>query len=165
MYTWIDVWAKWWIVTINDKLEVVYMQPVPRIKGEVDRAGLRKILEELEWPICIEDVHSIFGSSAWSNFAFWYIKWFMIACLQGKDFILVQPKERQKTAWCEDDIVYKKITPRKVKDTKATSLNAANRIFWNVDWKVWSQRSQQDGLYDAGLMAYFLYKKLITRSK
>lgn len=168
IYTGIDIWAKWGIVSINDKKEIVFMSWIPRCKERVkvkwkmkqkeivNWFELRRMLSSLEWKIVIEDVHSIFWTSAWSNFNFWFIKWFKWACVCLKDSLMVTPKTWQKAVWDEDDIVYKKLTPRKVKDTKATSLKCAQRIFPWVDWKLWSQRSQQDWLYDSALMAYRL---------
>jgi len=168
IYTWVDVWAKWWIVTINEDKEVIFMSWIPKYKAMVkvkwkmkekelvNRIELKWILDNIDWKICIEDVHSIFWSSAGSNFNFWFIKWFKWGCVCLKDALMVQPKTWQKAVWNQDDIVYKSITPRKVKDTKATSLKCAQRIFPWVDWKLWRQRSQQDWLYDSALMAYRL---------
>lgn len=159
-YTWIDVWAKWWIVTINDKLEVESMRTIPTNKEWVDREELKVRLDMLNWYIAIEDVHSIYGMSAKSNFNFWFIKWFKYACVADRDVELVAPKVWQKTAWDGNDIVYITKWNKQVKDTKATSLKAAQRIFPWVDWRVWRQRVQQDWLYDSALIAYWLYMKV-----
>lgn len=157
-YTGIDVWAKWWIVTINDNLEIVRMDNVPKTWWDVDWDKLKHILSLISRPVAIEDVHSIYWMSAKSNFNFWYIKWFKMACLTWKDVTLVQPKTWQKVARINDDIVYEKLEPRKVKDTKATSLNASKRIFGDVKWRISPQRTPQDWLYDSALIAYRLMK-------
>jgi len=156
-YTGVDVWAKWGIVTIDENRNIIKMLTIPKTKWEVDWLELAWLLYMLNWPIAIEDVHSIYWTSAKSNFNFGYIKWFKMACLIEKPVVLVQPKVWQKVARIEDDIVYKKLKPRKVKDTKATSLNSAQRLFPWVDWKLKGQRVQQDWLYDAWLMAYWLW--------
>jgi len=155
-YTGIDVWWKWGVVTINDNCEVVSMYTIPSCPEGVDWVQLKLILEWIPWLSAIEDVHSIYWMSAKSNFNFWFIKGFKYSVLCDQDTVFVQPKTWQKTAWNGWDIVYKSVKPRKVKDTKATSLNAAQRIFPWVDWRVGRQRVQQDGLYDSALIAYRL---------
>ena len=157
-YTWIDVWAKWWIVTINHKLEVEYMLNIPKHKWEVDWKTLAQFIYTIDNPVAIEDVKSIFWMSAKSNFNFWYIKWFKMACLVNKDVTLVQPKTWQKVAWNSEDIVRDESWKKRRKDTKETSLNASQRIFPWVEWRTWKQRVDQDWLYDSALIAYWLLK-------
>lgn len=94
--------------------------------------------------ICVmESIHAIFGSSAKATFSFGEI----FGKLQGLliahriPYILVQPKEWQKEIWINDDMVYtykkayikgKEVTKKTIV-TKATSINAAKRLFPNMD--------------------------------
>ena len=114
----------------------------------------------------IEDVHSIFGSSAKSTFNFGFNKGYLIGLLAANKipYILVQPKEWQKVVWTNADMVvsYKqvkvkdKIVSKKVVDTKATSINAAKRLFPTMDFRK-SERAKNidDNKVDATLMSEY----------
>ena len=114
----------------------------------------------------IEDVHSIFGSSAKSTFNFGFNKGYLIGLLAANKipYILVQPKEWQKVVWNNADMVvsYKqvkvkdKIVSKKVVDTKATSINAAKRLFPTMDFRK-SERAKNidDNKVDATLMSEY----------
>lgn len=93
----------------------------------------------------MEAVHAIFGSSAKATFSFGEIYGLLKGLLYANEipFHLVPPKVWQKEIWIHDDMVlsYKqirikdKVTTRKKINTKATSLNAAFRLFPNVDFR------------------------------
>lgn len=114
----------------------------------------------------IEDVHSIFGSSAKSTFNFGFNKGYLIGLLAANKipYILVQPKEWQKVMWTNADMVvsYKqvkakdKVVSKKVVDTKATSINAAKRLFPMIDFRK-SERAKNidDNKVDATLMSEY----------
>lgn len=114
----------------------------------------------------IEDVHSIFGSSAKSTFNFGFNKGYLIGLLAANKipYILVQPKEWQKVMWSNADMVvtYKKVkmkdkmASKKVVDTKATSINAAKRLFPTMDFRK-SERAKNidDNKVDATLMSEY----------
>ena len=114
----------------------------------------------------IEDVHSIFGSSAKSTFNFGFNKGYLIGLLAANKipYILVQPKEWQKVMWSNADMVvtYKqikikdKMVSKKVVDTKATSINAAKRLFPTIDFRK-SERAKKidDNKVDATLMSEY----------
>lgn len=114
----------------------------------------------------IEDVHSIFGSSAKSTFNFGFNKGYLIGLLAANKipYILVQPKEWQKVVWNNADMVvtYKqikikdKMVSKKVVDTKATSINAAKRLFPTIDFRK-SERAKNidDNKVDATLMSEY----------
>ena len=96
--------------------------------------------------VVIEDVHAIYGSSAEGTFNFGWIKGFLIGVLVAHriPYTLVQPKGWQEELWTHADMVVntKKITQkngkvvnRKETDTKATSINAALRLFPTVDFR------------------------------
>lgn len=114
----------------------------------------------------IEDVHSIFGSSAKSTFNFGFNKGYLIGLLAANKipYILVQPKEWQKVIWTNADMVvsYKqvkakdKVVSKRVVDTKATSINAAKRLFPTIDFRK-SERAKKidDNKVDATLMSEY----------
>lgn len=118
----------------------------------------------------IEDVHSIFGSSAKSTFNFGFNKGYLIGLLSANriPYTLVAPKEWQKAMWTNADMVYKyekvKIKGeekiRKTIDTKATSIKAAKRLFPNIDFRK-SERCKNldDNKVDATLMCEYARRK------
>lgn len=113
--------------------------------------------------VVLEEVHSIFGSSAGSNFTFGFvcgaIEAVVVSC--GIKLIKVQPKKWQKELWANSDICYKPKKPEQKNasvDTKASSLNCAKRLFPNVDFrKSDSARvtKDHDGIVDACLLAEY----------
>lgn len=114
----------------------------------------------------IEDVHSIYGSSAKATFNFGFNKGYLIGLLVANKipYVLVQPKEWQKVMWTNADMVvsYKqvkvkdKVVSKKVVDTKATSINAAKRLFPTMDFRK-SERAKNidDNKVDATLMSEY----------
>ena len=136
-----------------------------------DLYQLSEIMDEIRSKydnlVCvIEDVHSIFGSSAKSTFNFGFNKGYLIGLLAANKipYVLVQPKEWQKVMWTNADMVvsYKqvkvkdKIVSKKVVDTKATSINAAKRLFPMIDFRK-SERAKNidDNKVDATLMSEY----------
>lgn len=69
------------------------------------------------------------------------------------------PKAWQKVIWKDSDWVEKKNPDKKTKqgntDTKATSLNAANRLFPQVNFVVKGCKKAHDGLFDSALIAEY----------
>ena len=117
--------------------------------------------------VVIEDVHAVFGSSAGATFEFGKIKGFLVGLLVAHKipYTLVQPKEWQGEIWTNADMVvsHKKVKRkdgkeinRKETDTKATSINAAQRLFPSVDFRR-SERCRKidDNKVDALLMAEY----------
>ena len=105
---------------------------------------LKDIKELYPNVVCaMEEVHAIFGSSAKSTFTFGEINGLLKGLLIANKipYHLVPPKVWQKEIWDNKDMVitYKNVivkdrpTTRKEINTKQTSLNAAKRIFPNVD--------------------------------
>lgn len=119
----------------------------------------------------LEDVHSVFGSSAGSTFNFGKIKGFLQGLLVAHKipYTLVQPKEWQQEIWTNADMVVnvRKITQkngkevnRKETDTKATSTNAALRLFPSVDFRKNERcKKTDDNKVDALLMAEYGRRK------
>lgn len=106
----------------------------------------REIKESFPNVVCVmEEVHAIFGSAAKSTFSFGEIngllKGFLIA--NKIPYHLVQPKKWQSEIWENKDMVvtYKdivirgKATKKKEVNTKQTSINAAKRLFPNIDFR------------------------------
>lgn len=152
----IDVGVNGGIAVLKDdrKLDVF---TIPKIKDTIDYTMLHHIIDDFSRPcfVCIEDVHSIFGSSAKSNFNFGKIAGVLLGMVVASNYAyeLVQPKIWQKEIWTNNDIVKK---PNGKNDTKATSLIAAKRIFPGETF-VATPRSKKphDGLYDAALIAEY----------
>ncbi len=134
--------------------------------------SLRSI-KERSWQVTavLEDVHAIFGSSAKSTFNFGEIKGILKGLLVANEipYNLVQPKEWQGEIWNNQDMIvsYKTINKadgteqkRKVVDTKSTSINAARRLFPNVDLRK-NQRckSIDDNKVDSLLIAEYARRK------
>lgn len=105
---------------------------------------LRNIKEKYPNVICaMEEIHAIFGSSAKSTFSFGEINGLLKGLLIANKipYHLVPPKKWQSEIWENKDMVvtYKQVTikgkqvTKKDVNTKQTSLNAAKRIFPNVD--------------------------------
>ena len=99
--------------------------------------------------LIMENVHSLFGMSAKSNFTFGFVNGVMesISIISGAPFVKVSPKTWQKVAFLgvpED------------KDKKSMAQQAAYRLFPGVDFRK-SERAKKphDGLIDAALMAYY----------
>lgn len=115
----------------------------------------------------LEDVHSVFGSSAQGTFNFGMSKGFLLGLLIAHKipYVLVAPKDWQSGVWINADKEYttqkQKLknggekTVRKV-DTKTASLNAALRLFPDVDFRKSSRCTKfHDGKVDSLLMAEY----------
>ncbi len=114
--------------------------------------------------VFIEDVHGIKGSASKATFAFGYTCGAVraAAIVANKPYEMVTPQTWQKRVWTSADYVYKKNKAgRKQNDTKATSLNAAKRLFPKDTLKP-TQRSDNahDGIVDALLIATHGQRKL-----
>lgn len=127
--------------------------------------------KEKDCHVVIEDVHAVFGSSAGATFEFGRINGFLLGLLVAHKipYTLVQPKEWQGEIWTNADMVvnYKKITQkngkeinRKETDTKATSINAAQRLFPSIDFRKNERcRKIDDNKVDSLLMAEYARRK------
>ncbi len=119
----------------------------------------------------LEDVHAVFNSSAKGTFNFGFSKGMLFALLVAHriPYVLVAPKDWQNEVWINADKEYttQRQTTKdggekiiKKVDTKATSLNAARRLFPLVDFRK-SERAKKphDGKVDALLMAEYARRK------
>jgi len=118
-----------------------------------------KQLNDLLWDhrgakVYCEHIKEIFGTSAQSNFKMGFNYGMVQAVLDHifGDYFLVRPQEWTKEIWIDSDIVKK---ANKRNDTKATSLNAARRIFPGESFIAPNGKTPHDGLVDAALIAYY----------
>lgn len=132
-------------------------------------AGLCALINEIvNFPVytfVIEDIHSIFGVSKGSMFTMGRGLGAIEASVicNGGGLLHVAPKKWQSFIWTDDDIVIKDPSAkRKVKDTKATSLNAIKRLYPDQDFrygdsekKTGKRTKDHDGLIDAVLIALY----------
>lgn len=144
------------LVLLNDNREIEFKAAMPLNKeGEINSVALNLWLGGLSErdAIIIEDVHSIFGASAKSNFMFGKICGIIQALANTTPAAvhLIPPKAWQKKVWESSDVVLK----NGKKDTKKTSLAAATRLAPGIDFRK-SERSKipHDGIVDAYLIAY-----------
>ena len=115
---------------------------------ENDDLALHRILKSIKersWQVSavLEDVHALFNASAKSTFNFGEIKGILKGLLIANEipYTLVQPKTWQQEIWINQDMIvsYKAVLrgdkeiKQKVVDTKSTSINAARRLFPNID--------------------------------
>lgn len=118
----------------------------------------------------IEDVHSIYGSSAKATFNFGFNKGYLIGLLAANKipYVLVQPKIWQKEMWLNSDMVvnYKKViikgkeVTKKEVDTKNTSINAVKRLFPHIDFRKSDRcKNLDDNKADATLMSEYARRK------
>lgn len=121
-----------------------------------------------EWGIIVvmEQVHAIFGSSAKATFSFGEIFGVLKGLIMANNipYHLVQPKKWQSVMWINSDIVatYKEVNTKKgvVKrkeiNTKKTSINAAQRLFPNIDFRKNGRcRNIDDNKVDSLLIAEY----------
>lgn len=159
------------ISVMDSNGKIVYRAIMPLIGDDVNIHELYKIFAGLkldyELTLILEDVHSIFGSSAASNFTFGFVCGAIEAIVISHSIklIKVQPKSWQKEIWQNADKCYKPKKPEQKNpslDTKATSLKAAIRMFPTFDFrKPNSLRSvnAHDGIVDAVLICEYGRRK------
>lgn len=163
-------------VFINDKLSTY--GTIPSTETELDMDGLLSLIwdgvpkqsneeaGESTYHVVIEDLHSVFGSSAKSNFAFGVNNGLVIGMLQvsGLPYTKVGPKKWQKELWEGIRPVEMLVKGKTNKDgsqkykvdTKATSLISARRLFPKETFLA-TERSYvpHDGIVDAVLIGLY----------
>lgn len=152
----IDVGGHGGYAQLTEDGDIIALGAVPQSSG---RADFFKFCSLLPTPdrlnsVWIEDVHSIYGMSAKSNFNFGQAKGVVIGkyYAYGVNPNLIRPKAWQKLIWTDEDIV---LLDNKKKDTKLTSLRACRRIFGNDVDLLATKRSRvpHNGIVDALLIA------------
>ena len=139
---------------------------------DLDLHRIFKSIKDRSWQVTavLEDVHAIFGSSAKSTFNFGEIKGILKGLLVANEipYTLVQPKDWQKEVWGNHDMIvsYKSVIragkeiKQKVVDTKSTSINAARRLFPNIDLRRNERcKTIDDNKVDSLLMAEYARRK------
>lgn len=113
---------------------------------------------------CMEEIHAILGSSAKSTFSFGET----FGVLQGLlialeiPYHLVPPKTWQKEIWISHDKVVKSYCGKKSTDNKATSINAARRLFPTEDFRRTSKcKNVDDNKCDATLICEYGRRKCL----
>jgi hypothetical protein len=131
----------------------------------------RDIKNEYPNVVCVmELIHAIFGSSAKATFAFGEINGILKGLLMANKipYHLVPPKTWQKEMWDNKDLVvsYKTMTvkgkdvSKKDINTKQTSINAAKRIFPNIDLRKTERcKNPDDNKVDSLLIAEYGRRK------
>jgi len=174
-YIGLDVGKRGGIAVIDERGNIM-VRSTPQIAGEIDVHALRDFLVSFEGEIhcAIEDVHSIFGSSAKSNFQFGRSLGILEGMVIAYDFPFtkVQPKVWQKEMWSGISPVLintgKKTKDGNIKykaDTKATSSLACKRLFPSIDLRDTNRKTDRskkdhDGIIDALLIAEYIRRKI-----
>lgn len=158
----VDIGKKGAVVVLDARGDIIGKHIIPMIKDKVIDTDLLAVFEQysaFKIFICIEEVHSLYGMSAKSNFSFGelYGKKKMIGAIlsshYGATFDLITPKKWQAQIWTSTDKVFK--SGKKV-DTKNTSLVAAKRLAPNESFLASSRsRVPHDGIVDAFLIARY----------
>jgi len=160
-------------VLVDGKPHKVYKMPVFQAEGSkakhIDAGALIAILEPVfknNTPtVYMEELTHLHGLPATSNFKLGYSYGIIQGILQTfGEFYLVSPRKWQNGVWKDQDKVYKKnkygnldkTKAGKPKvNTKATSFNAANRIWPDGNFLHDGGRVAHDGCIDALLIAYY----------
>lgn len=107
---------------------------------------------------CMEEIHAVFGSSAKGTFSFGecYGALQGILVALGIPYHLVPPKTWQREVWTAQDKVYVTRGGKRGVDNKATSVNAAGRLFPGVDLRRTERcRKADDNKCDALLIGEY----------
>lgn len=173
-YIGIDPGKNGGIAIIDSDGKFIEKHLIPKIKDDIDIHSFYDIFIQIKENckslntnihVCTESVHSIFGSSAGSNFTFGYVVGIIdtIIIAHNLPYSKVQPKDWQKNIWQEYEIEREpskkdkngKLKPGKVL-TKLTSLKACKRLYPDVDLRATERsKNQHDGLVDALLIATY----------
>lgn len=111
---------------------------------------------------CMEEIHAVFGSSAKGTFSFGEVYGMLQGLLiaLGIPYHLVPPKTWQKEMWITGDKVYKTKNGKRSVDNKPTSINAARRLFPNVDFRRTEKcKNVDDNKCDATLICEYGRRK------
>jgi|31_taG_2_1085359.scaffolds.fasta_scaffold00185_18 hypothetical protein len=118
-----------------------------------------QLKEDERYVAYIEDVHSVYNSSAKANFNFGGSRFALEMCCVDWDIpvVSIQPKMWQKYMWKTQDIQPNK-NGKKGKDTKMTSYNCAKRLLgegWKDELFLPTKRSKvvNHNMVDAYLLA------------
>ena len=157
-YAAIDVGKDGGISFLKEDGSRLFSSKIPSIGDEIDINKICQLLRNWRKYIrilIIEDVHSIYGASAKSNFQFGRSLGIVEAAVISFKipFLKVTPKTWQKVSF-QGVPEQKKID--NTNDTKLTALIAATRLFPSFDFRA-TERSKKphDGMVDSALIAWY----------
>lgn len=166
IYIGIDIGKDGGIASIHPDGSIMTFR-IPLIKDQIDTKGLGELIQTYsEFGIdhiifALEDVHSIFGTSAKSNFQFGraagLIEGYVTALKASHLF--VAPKVWQAISLIGVPKVYEVGKEGKKIDTKAMALIAAQRLFPKADLVAGAtarSKKPHNGIVDALLIAHYL---------
>lgn len=163
----IDPGKQGFIVILSDPIEKI---PIPLWDGDIDLPELSHLIAE--WlpgtMVALEDIFSFAGTGKSTMFVMGRVLGnieMALAC-NGISYEMVKPKVWQKEVWGWQDIVKKPSKSGKtmVNDTKATSINCAQRLYPDFDLtKSLRAYTPNDNVADALLLAEYSKRKLINR--
>jgi len=164
------------ITILDDSNKIVFCELLPTIitKDKKDKKitefDVRKLYNiflsinirysDYKIHVCVEKVHSLFGSGSTATFKFGY-SYGVLRSLANIFFDCedVSPKDWQKKVWDIEPILKFKNGKDRT-DTKKTSENVALRIWPGYDFrKSKSCKINHDGKIDSSLIAYYSYLK------
>ena len=162
------------IITDSDEI-IVTATPVTK-DNEIDIAQVNAFIDFIitkyntDIQCVLEDVHSIFGMSAQSNFQFGRVLGVIEGILGSRSipFIKVTPKVWQKEIWAGTTPIgnatgklLKSGLPHVKIDTKGTSLLVAKKLFPDVNLLATTRsKVAHDGIVDALLLAEYCKRKV-----
>ena len=171
IYIGIDPGAKGFISVMGGENNKILFYSI----SDLSSNELNKILFDIRnkyMNICciMENVHALHQSAAKATFSFGEIFGLLKGLLIANTipYHLIPPKTWQKEKWANPDMVvaYKQVmvkgkaTTRKEVNTKATSLNAALRLFPDVDFRKTPQcKKHDDNKVDSLLIAEYRRRK------
>lgn len=163
-YVGIDIGKSGYIISITPDGIIKY--PIPLIGDKVDSKALSEIIElglGNERIVGMEDLHSIYGVSASSNYSFGWINGLIEGILTSfkVPFVKIQAKKWQKEMFEGIPTQFK----NKKVDTKVMSIMASKRLFPSFDLKA-TERSRTDNhnVSDALLIAEYIRRKYNNRA-
>lgn len=165
-YIGIDVGADGAISSLDGDGNIIMYDKFPKDTSEVASTIVNHISvitcnEDFEGlTVGVEDVHSLFVSSKKSNFIFGQNKGIILGILNTIqltttfEIVMVHAKVWQNKVWLSQDKVLDTLGRSISTNTKATSLNAAKRLYPSESFLA-STRSRvpHDGIVDATLLA------------
>jgi hypothetical protein len=162
IYGGIDPGKEGAVAMVDDAGKTVQYYAFPKIGNEVDIQGLTEILIALKelnlTHLVLENVHSIAGSSAKSNFSFGHTNGIIEGVLVALKipYTKVQPKAWQKEMFNGIPVQQKDGK----NDTKLMSLLASKRLFPEEKFLATSRsKVPHDGITDAVLMSEYCRRK------
>lgn len=148
------------VVIINPNREVFTLK-TPLLNDDIDSNKIIEFIKNfgtVEFTGIIEDVHSVFNSSAKSNFQFGRALGIIEGIFAGLGikFIKIQPKVWQKQMFSGIEIIKKLDKGKEKTDTKAMALQAVKKLYPDVNLLPTPRcKKPSDGIVDAILIAEY----------